>query len=155
MTSSHRNITERSLALFGASFCPEKRPDQRTRHARVLAALPAAAFTLVLAGCSATPATPDLAVPEGFSLLDSGIGIRAVETPTCEVGTCWQFEVFAVHDCSRNIYAEAKVRDASGVVVDTTNAMLGSLVAGDIGRLTLTTLQESPSTIELTEVSCS
>ena len=122
--------------------------------ARPLAALSAAVFAAMITGCSTTSATADLAVPEGFSLLDAGIGIRAVETPVCEFGTCWQFEVFAVHDCALNVYAEANVKDASGIVVDTTNAMLGSLTAGDVGRLTLTTLHEGPSTIELTEVSC-
>lgn len=123
-------------------------------HLRLVVALCAVVSIAALTGCSTTAATSDLGVPEGFSLLDSGIGIRAVETPVCEVGTCWQFEVFAVHDCSLSVYAEANVKDASGVVVDTTNARLGSLTAGDVGRLTLTTLQQGPSTIELTEVSC-
>jgi len=93
--------------------------------------------------------------PDGFKEhFTTGIAFRKSEK-SLSCGSCRGvgYEVVSITDCPNSLYVEGNIFDASGVLIDWTNDSVGSLKAGQIAYIELTSYSGGER-IEISKVSC-
>jgi len=112
---------------------------------------------LLLTGCSGLAKPSVLDAPEGYNNVENELAIREAPAGTvCSIESvaCRVVEAFAIKDCPGGAYIEARVVDASGVVIGMTNATLPALKAGDYGRFEMLISEAGAANTELSKLSC-
>jgi hypothetical protein len=98
--------------------------------------------------------TVEIAVPDGFSDVNTGLAVKWVNSPECGTTVCQQIEVFALKRCPSRVYLEANVLDVSKRVLGETHSELGGLPQGQTGLITFTIAQPGAQSLDLVEVDC-